>query len=58
MRDSDHSRSNPNDYSTRFPLSVIGSAMIAMTAYLVVGSVLLEKPEPNVRVYLQVAKTR
>jgi len=27
-----------------------------MTAYLAVGSVLLEKPKPTVRVYLQVAE--
>jgi predicted permease len=52
-------RNNDNDdnYSTAFPLLVIGGTMAAIIAYLTVGSSLLAHPPRATRVYVQVAET-
>jgi len=50
-------RPSDDNYGVGFPLLVIGSAIVAMTVYLAVGTALLSKPEPFAKVYIQVADT-
>ncbi len=46
-----------NNYSTGFPLLVIGGTIAAIVVYLALGSSLLAPPARATRVYVQVAET-
>ncbi|MBO9127956.1 MULTISPECIES: hypothetical protein [unclassified Rhizobium] len=46
-------RENKENYATGFPLLVIGSAMIAIVAYLAVGAAILAPAPISARVYVQ-----
>jgi len=48
---------NDENYSTAFPVLVIGGTMAAIVVYLAVGSALFAPPARATRVYVQVAET-
>jgi hypothetical protein len=49
--------SRDENYSTAFPLLVIGGTMAAIVVYLAMGSALLAPPARATRVYVRVAET-